>query len=53
MGSYRFPNGTRLLITADSGGSNGYNRRLWKTELQKLAKFMDVNQCQQVKSSTI
>jgi hypothetical protein len=27
----------RLLITADGGGSNGYRRRLWKAELQKLA----------------
>jgi hypothetical protein len=43
MGSYRFPNATRLLITADSGGSNGYKRRLWKTELQKLANFMGLN----------
>jgi hypothetical protein len=43
MGHYRFPNATRLLITADSGGSNGYSRRLWKTELQKLANFMGLN----------
>ena len=43
MGHHRFPNATRLLITADSGGSNGYKRRLWKTELQKLATFMGVN----------
>jgi transposase len=43
MGHYRFPNATRLLITADSGGSNGYKRRLWKTELQKLATFMGLN----------
>jgi hypothetical protein len=28
----------RLLITADGGGSNGYRRRLWKVELQKLAE---------------
>ena len=27
----------RLLITADGGGSNGYRRRMWKLELQKLA----------------
>ena len=43
MGSYRFSDATRLLITADSGGSNGYKRKLWKTELQKLANFMGVN----------
>ena len=28
---------TKLLITADSGGSNGYRLRLWKLELQKMA----------------
>ena len=43
MGHSRFPCATRLLITADSGGSNGYKRRLWKTELQQLATFMGVN----------
>jgi len=43
MGQYRFPQATRLLITADSGGSNGYRSRLWKTELHKLAMFIGVN----------
>ena len=28
---------TRLMITADAGGSNGYRVRMWKTELAKLA----------------
>jgi transposase len=32
-----YPNATRLLITADGGGSNGYRTRLWKTELATLA----------------
>jgi len=32
-----YPHARRLLITADGGGSNGYRRRLWKVELQKLA----------------
>jgi transposase len=32
-----YPGATRLLITADSGGSNGYRLRLWKRELQRLA----------------
>jgi len=27
----------RILITADSGGSNGYRLRLWKLELQRFA----------------
>lgn len=32
-----YPNASRLLITADGGGSNGYRLRRWKTELQVLA----------------
>jgi transposase len=37
MGQPLYPNARRLLITADAGGSNGYQVRLWKIELQKLA----------------
>ena len=37
MGQPLYPDATRLLITADAGGSNGYRVRLWKLELQKLA----------------
>jgi Rhodopirellula transposase DDE domain len=37
MGRARYPSATELLITADSGGSNGSHNRLWKTELQRLA----------------
>ena len=37
MGAILYPEATRLLITADAGGSNGYRLRLWKVELQKLA----------------
>jgi hypothetical protein len=37
MGRPSYPNATRLLITADAGGSNGSRLRLWKLELQKLA----------------
>ena len=36
-GKTLYPISTRLLITADGGGSNGYRLRLWKLELQKLA----------------
>ena len=36
-GRFLYPGAKRLLITADSGGSNGYRRRLWKWELQRLA----------------
>lgn len=37
MGQAVYPHARRLLITADSGGSNGSRVRLWKVELQKLA----------------
>lgn len=37
MGRIRFPGATKLLITADAGGSNGYRIRAWKVELAKLA----------------
>jgi transposase len=37
MGSERYPHASKLLITADCGGSNGYRVRLWKLELQRLA----------------
>ncbi len=37
MGEQAYPEASKLLITADSGGSNGARVRLWKTELQKLA----------------
>ena len=36
MGSDVYPKAERLLICADSGGSNGYRIRLWKVELQSL-----------------
>jgi len=37
LGRKRYRRPTRLLVTADCGGSNGYRNRLWKIELQKLA----------------
>jgi len=37
MGKSRYLDATRLMITADSGGSNGSRVRLWKVELQKFA----------------
>jgi hypothetical protein len=37
MGRESFPTATKLLITADGGGSNGLRVRLWKLELQTLA----------------
>ena len=38
MGRPRFPGATKLLITADAGGSNGYRVKLWKVELARLAE---------------
>ena len=37
MGTGRFPRATKLMITADGGGSNGSRNRLWKIALQTLA----------------
>jgi len=37
MGKPRYQKASRLMITADGGGSNGNRVRLWKLELQKLA----------------
>jgi hypothetical protein len=37
MGLSLYPDATKLLITADGGGSNGVRARLWKTELHHLA----------------
>ena len=37
VGALAYPDATRLLITADAGGSNGYRSRLWKRELGALA----------------
>ena len=37
MGRETYPDARQLLITADSGGSNGSRVRLWKLELQKLS----------------
>ena len=37
LGNARYPDATRLTITADCGGSNGPQVKLWKRELQRLA----------------
>jgi len=43
LGQARYPDATRLLITADGGGSNGWRVRLWKRELQKLANELGLD----------
>jgi hypothetical protein len=42
MGRPLYPQATALLVTADSGGSNGSRIRLWKLELQKLADELGI-----------
>ncbi len=43
MGSLVYPKARRLLITADSGGSNGSRCRLWKVALQGLADTLGLS----------
>ena len=45
MGKCSYPHAKRLLITADSGGSNGVRVRLWKVELQNLANDLGMEVC--------
>jgi Rhodopirellula transposase DDE domain len=42
VGRIRYPYATRLVITADGGGSNGSRVRLWKRELQQLANELGI-----------
>jgi transposase len=42
VGRIRYPQATRLVITADGGGSNGSRVRLWKRELQRLANELGI-----------
>ncbi len=37
MGMPEYKTSNQLLITADGGGSSGYRRKLWKTEIQKFS----------------
>ena len=42
LGKPRYPNAKCLTITADCGGSNGPQMRLWKRELQRFANEADL-----------
>ena len=42
VGKRTFPKATKLLITCDSGGSNGAKTRLWKYQLSQLAKRIGI-----------
>ena len=41
VGHNEYPDAKEMLLTADSGGSNGYRVRLWKAELQILANELN------------
>lgn len=43
MGKKEYFKPTKLMITADCGGSNGNRVKLWKWELQKLANEIDLD----------
>jgi Rhodopirellula transposase DDE domain len=47
VGRVRYPHATKLMVTADGGGSNGYRLRLWKLELARLANEcgLDITVC--------
>jgi transposase len=47
VGKPTYPQAKQLLISADSGGSNGYRLRLWKFELQQFADItgLEVTVC--------
>lgn len=42
MGKEKYPSATKVLITADGGGSNSSRSRLWKSELQNLANELKI-----------
>lgn len=42
-GKKQYPEATKILITADCGGSNGNRTKLWKVELQKLSDELQMN----------
>lgn len=47
IGKKRYPKARKILICADSGGSNSYRVRLWKREIQRFSdkSGLDVNIC--------
>jgi len=47
MGKERYPHASKLLITADCGGSNSARGKLWKKELQSFATEtgLEINVC--------
>jgi hypothetical protein len=42
IGKHTFPKAKKLLITCDSGGSNGYRVRMWKYQLRQFANRVGI-----------
>src|SRR5258708_7395628 len=38
VGSATYPNASRLMVSADAGGSNGYRTRAWRVGMARLAE---------------
>jgi hypothetical protein len=53
MGLPAYPHSRRVMITADSGGSNGRRLRAWKTELQRLADHTGCHRCERSTATII
>lgn len=45
VGKKHYPTASKIILTADSGGSNGSRLRLWKWELQQLADEIGLGIC--------
>src|SRR6266545_2547366 len=47
MGKKSYPNASKILVTADGGGSNSPRTRLWRVELQRFADAsgLDISVC--------
>jgi len=41
VGAKIYPKATKIMITADCGGSNGYRVKLWKVKLQEVANQLN------------
>jgi len=39
LGANTYPSASKLYVNCDSGGSNGYRRKLWKKQLQEFANI--------------
>jgi hypothetical protein len=42
VGKKTYPNATKIMITADCGGSNGYKVKLWKVKLQEVVNKINI-----------